>query len=155
MNVNGEIVMEEKRKGGRTRGSKNVVTGVTKAEIASFFSELTASNYRWRQRVKRVLDGGADAREFRYWSQIALDRSIGLPTKAGAEKPQGQPLIFVSRSGYLPYDSRANPEIDERSRRLNAENDKQLALEAAQRAAPVVPEPEGEPELEIVPEPPR
>jgi len=52
VNVNGEIVMEEKRKGGRTRGSKNLVTGVTKVEIASFFSELTASNYRWRQRVE-------------------------------------------------------------------------------------------------------
>jgi len=105
---------------------------------------------------KRVLDGGADAHEFRYWSQIALDRSIGTPAKAGAEKPQGQPLIFVSRSGYLPYDSRANPQIDERSRQMNIANDATLALEAGERAKPVVIEPEAEPEetLERVIPPP-
>jgi len=67
---------------------------------------------------------------------------------------QRPPLIFASQTGYLPYDSRhpANKEIDARSTQFNVENDQKLALEAAK---PVVIEPEAEPELEIVPEPPR
>jgi len=57
---------------------------------------------------------------------------------------QRPPLQFVSQTGYLPYDSRhpASKEIDARSREINIENDKKLALEAAERAAPVVIEPE-------------
>jgi hypothetical protein len=43
---------------------------------------------------------------------------------------QQKPVLFVSRHGYKPYDARANPEIDERSRRLNAELEADLKLES-------------------------
>jgi len=148
---------------GRALGSKNKnpsIPKVTKVEIASFFSQLTAENYRWRQRVKRVLDGGADAHEFRYWSQIALDRSIGTPAKGVIKQEQRPPVIFIGK----PWDpdNPHNKAMDARSARMIEAKDQQLALEAADRKAaeviehgPAQPEPESEEGLErVIPPPP-
>jgi hypothetical protein len=112
-----------------------------------------------RERLWQTLHGvrPASTQEFLAVLKFCADYGIGTPVRMTGDVVQRPPLQFVSQTGYLPYDSRhpSNKEIDARSREMNIANDKQLALEAAQRAAPVVPEPESEPELEIVPEPPR
>jgi len=87
--------------------------------------------------------------------RFVWDRGIGTPVKMTGDVVQRAPLIFISPTGYLPYDSRhpANKEIDARSRQINVENDAKLAIEAAERAAPLVLESEptkGDPDAETL-----
>ena len=78
-----------------------------------------------------------------------------MQLESGPQKPA---VVFVSTTGYRPYDpeSPINKELNARSAAMNAANDAALALEAAERAKPVVIEPEAEPEetLERVIPPP-
>ncbi len=110
-----------------------------------------------RQRLWETLHGlrPASTQGFLAVMKFCADYGIGTPVKMQADGVQKASVLFVSTRDYKPYDARANPEIDERSRRINLENDAKLALEAAERAAPVVPEPEPEGEtLELLPPPP-
>jgi len=86
--------------------------------------------------------------------------AYGNPGKMQMESgPQKPSVVFVSTTGYRPYDpeSPINKELNARSAAMNAANDAALALEAEARAKPpVVIEPEAEPEetLERVIPPP-
>jgi hypothetical protein len=142
---------------GRPKGSKDSISREVKQNMAEFFSNLTAGNLRWRQCVDRILSGVATkgdlsyAREFRAWSGIALDRSLGTPAKAVIKEAQRPPVIFVSPPPWDP-EKPINKEMNARSERMNAENDAKLALEATDRKAEVIevtPKDEGE-ALEVV-----
>src|SRR6266446_1973549 len=128
--------------GGRAPGQKNLSVGETKREIKAFFQELTIDSMRWRQNVKRHLETAYDAREFRFWSTIALSYRFGVPGKMADEGVQREQLIFATTHGYVPWDSRA-PEaarLNARSAQLNEAKTQELALQAETREAekPVV-----------------
>ncbi len=110
-----------------------------------------------RQRLWETLHGlrPASTQEFLAVLKYCSDYGIGTPIKMQADSVQKASVLFVSTRDYKPYDARANPEIDARSRQINRENDQKLALEASERAKPVVidQEPEGE-TLELLPPPP-
>jgi hypothetical protein len=110
-----------------------------------------------RERIWQTVNGlrPASTAEFLAVMRFCADYGIGRPVPMKDDAVQRASVLFVSSRDYKPYDARANPEIDERSRQMNLENDRKLALEAAERAKPTVIEAESEPELEIVPEPPR
>jgi hypothetical protein len=120
---------------GRPKGSKDSISREVKQNIAEFFTHLTSGNLRWRQCVDRILSGVATksdlrhAREFRAWSGIALDRSLGTPAKATIKEVQKPPVIFV---GVKPWE---NDPCGEKSAQMIRDKEAQLQLEAADRKA--------------------
>ena len=147
--------------GGRAPGQKNLTVGETKREIKAFFQELTIDSMRWRQNVKRYLETAHDAREFRFWSTIALSYGFGTPTKMQSEGGAQKSLTFAMTHGYLPWAPEVDPMREQTTRMIKAKEEREqlLALEEGKKtvieakAAPD--EPEGE-TLESVspPEPP-
>jgi hypothetical protein len=114
--------------------------GETKREIKAFFQELTIDSMRWRQNVKRYLETAHDAREFRFWSTIALSYGFGTPTKLQSEGGAQKSLIFAMTHGFQPWDERVDP-LRERAAAMiqaKAERERLLALEEAKVEAPVV-----------------
>ncbi len=163
------ITMERKKRGGRIPGSKNRSTLIGK-DVAETLKnwlgfdsaavergQLNAAGYRGRLKLKAMWDDERPVDpQFVVLAKFLFSYAFGNPGKMVMDSGQKQAsVLFVSSRDYKPYDARANPEIDERSRQMNLENDKQLALEAAEKAKPVVlePEPEGE-TLELLPPPP-
>jgi hypothetical protein len=123
--------------GGRAIGQKNKVKTETKQSMSQFFESLTADNYRWRTRVKRILDGGGAPQDFHKWSLIALDRTLGTPGKhqvAGEQRPQ---LAFLTTHSYLPWDARAPAAaaINARSVLMIEGKAEEIKLQAETRAA--------------------
>jgi hypothetical protein len=138
-----EITMDEKKKtpgtgrgAGRARGSKNVLTAEVKADIASFFKNLTIESMAWRRNVARHLEGAHDAKEFRFWSTIGLQYAFGTPTKMVPEGTKRESLIFLTTTGLAPWDERADSMKDITDRMLSekAAEEKVLALEAKKPA---------------------
>jgi len=97
------------RGSGRKPGSKNKLTIEVKQSMAQFFEHLTAENLAWRQRLDRIFSSKTTTHDdrtdqsFRAWSGIALDRTLGTPAKAVVEKPQRDPVLFVSAFGHKPW----------------------------------------------------
>jgi hypothetical protein len=122
--------------GGNVKGRPPKVARETKVEIAAFFSELTASNYRWRLRVKRILDGRGTLQDFHKWSLIALDRTLGTPGKHQEAVEQRNPFIFATLHGYLPWDARAPAaaEMNARSVRMIEGRAEEIKVQAEARA---------------------
>jgi hypothetical protein len=144
-----ETIMDEKAKpkprkgtvgGGRAIGQKNKVKTETKQSMAEFFESLTSSNYRWRTRVKKILDAerGVTEQDFHKWSLLALDRSLGTPGKHQEAAQYRELLVFSSPTGYAPYDSRhpAALEMDRRSRQMNLAKEEELRMRALEAAKP-------------------
>jgi len=114
-----------------------------------------------RERIWQTLHGlrPASTQEFLAVMKFCADYGIGTPVKMQADGVQKASVLFVTQHGYMPFDARAYPEVDARSRAMNLENDAKLQLEAAERSKPEVviesepakAEPEGE-TLEIVSE---
>ncbi len=123
--------------GGRKHGQKNLSVGETKREIKSFFQELTIDSMRWRQNVRRHLETAYDAREFRFWSTIALSYRFGVPGKMAEEGVQREPMVFATTHGYLNFDSRAPgaAEMNARSERMILAKSAEIALQAEAREA--------------------
>jgi len=158
-----EIVMDEKRKipgtgrgTGRARGSKNLINGQTKKDVAAFFQDCTTENVRWRQTIKRKLEMAADSNEFIRLTQIALSYAVGKPIPMTPAVSERRSLNFITARG-LPWENdplaQREKEILEAQARDDARNTEQKALEAAGPAAEAA---EGEGEtLELVREPGR
>jgi hypothetical protein len=125
---------------GRAHGSKNLSVGETKREIKAFFQELTIDSMRWRQNVRRHLETAYDAREFRFWSTIALSYRFGVPGKMAEEVGQRPTVIFASTSSYLPFDSRAPgaAEMNARSAAMNAAKEQELRMQALEAKGEVI-----------------
>jgi hypothetical protein len=134
-----ETIMDEKKAkpkkgtvgGGRAPGQKNLTVGETKREIKAFFQELTIDSMRWRQDVKRYLETAHDAREFRFWSTIALSYGFGTPTKMQSEGGAQRSLIFAMTHGFQPWAPEVDP-LRERAAAMiaaKAEREQLLALE--------------------------
>jgi hypothetical protein len=152
--------------GGRAIGQKNKVKTETKQSMAEFFESLTSSNYRWRTRVKRILDAerGVTEQDFHKWSLLALDRSLGTPGKHQVAGEQRLQLAFLTSHGYLPWDARAPAAaaLNARSQRMIEGKAEEIVIQAEARASEaaekaVVDAPKGDPEgevLESVSEPP-
>jgi hypothetical protein len=107
-----ETIVDEKKKipgsgrgTGRKLGCKNVLAPAAKQSMAQFFESLTADNYRWRTRVKRILDGerGTTEQEFHKWSLLALDRYRGTSAKHQPEGEKRQSLYFVTTTGLYSW----------------------------------------------------
>jgi len=157
---------------GRARGSKNALPPMGKGfrevlrnmmaiddESVERLKKINGAAVSARQRLWETLHGirPASTAEFLSILKYCSDYGIGRPVPMKDDAVQKPALVFTSIHGYQPWSplAPANREMDARSAKMNAENDKQLALEAAERAKPVVLEADSEPELEIVPEPPR
>jgi len=164
--------MSEKRKktGGRKPGSLNRRTIVGKNvsetlkawlgfddESVARTGMIDGRGYGGRLKLEAMWNKGRPIDpQFIALGKFLFSYAYGNPGKMQMESgPQKSSVLFVTQHGYMPYDARANPEIDARSRAINLENDAKLQLEAAERAKPVVPEPESEGEtLELLSPPP-
>jgi hypothetical protein len=122
---------------GRKLGSKNVLAPEAKQSMSQFFESLTAENYRWRLRVKRILDGGGTLQDFHKWSLIALDRTLGTPAKHQVAGEQRDQLLFITTHGYVPWDARAPAAaaLNARSVRLIEGKAEEIKLQAETREA--------------------
>lgn len=95
--------------------------------IAEFFTNLTRGNLRWRQRAARCLEGGdgLTPQEFRVWTRLALDYSIGTPSKHVAEKPEREPFLFINyRPDHDPMEAKTTAMLAAKQ-----EEERLLALE--------------------------
>jgi hypothetical protein len=111
--------------GGRVKGVPPKVTTETKANIAEFLTNLTTGNLRWRQRVARILDGNTMPQDFLAWSKVAFDRSLGLPAKYQAPKPEKEPFLFINyRHGDDPMRQKTDLMIE-----AKAQEERLLAIE--------------------------
>jgi hypothetical protein len=142
-----EIMDKEKAKppkgtvgGGRKHGQKNLSVGETKREIKSFFQELTIDSMRWRQNVRRHLETAYDAREFRFWSTIALSYRFGVPGKMAEEGVQREPMVFATTHGYQSWDPRAPgaAEMNARSQRMIEAKSEELKVAALEAKGEVI-----------------
>jgi hypothetical protein len=73
-------------------------------------------------------------------AKFLFSYAYGTPSKHQPNVVQRDPLLFISTTGYTPWDP-ANPlakEMNERSARMIAEGDARLALEAAERKGEVI-----------------
>jgi len=120
--------------GGRKKGSQNLVPANLRAVLREV---LGLENLVIRKRLQRWFEtgdaGGLDhgaglgSATFR---QILLMGNGQVKHSMESGDKQQLSVLFVSTKNYKPYDARANPEIDERSRRLNAELEADLKLES-------------------------
>ena len=122
---------------GRRLGSKNVLAGEVKKDIATFFKGLTVESLKWRTNVAHHLLDAPSQPEFRFSSKIALEYGFGTPAKMEPEgKQQRDPRVFVTLNGLLPWDERANPMKAKKDAMIKAKEDDErlLALEAKKPA---------------------
>jgi hypothetical protein len=171
-------IMNEKPKkpkgtvgGGRAPGQKNILPPLGKSARETLQNmlgfddaavartgQINGPGVAARQRLFETLHGlrPSTPKEFLEALRFVWDRGIGTPTRMRDDAVQKPSLIFTTIHGHQPWSplAPANREMDARSAKMNAENDAQLALEAAERAKPVVIEAEAEPELELIPPPP-
>jgi hypothetical protein len=126
------------KSGGRVKGQPPKITAEVKQSMSEFFAHLTSGSLRWRQCVERILSGVATdqdlryARDFRAWSEIALDRSLGTPAKAVIEKSAAPTLIFATTQGHLPWSPLAPgaTRMDARSAAMNEAKAQELQTQA-------------------------
>jgi len=125
---------------GRAHGSKNLAVGEVKREIRAFFQELTIDSMRWRKNVRTHLEMAPDAREFRFWSTIALSYRFGVPGKMAPEGVERAPMIFATTHGYQSWDPRAPgaAEMNARSRRMIEAKAEEIKLQAIEAKGEVI-----------------
>jgi hypothetical protein len=107
-------------------------------DVVARTGQINGPGVAARQRLAETLSGTRPATPMEYLAYLKFvwDRGIGLPTKMRDDAVQKASVLFVSQSGYVPFDARAHPEIDERSRRMNAANDEEIRLRALEKAKP-------------------
>lgn len=125
---------------GRTKGSKNILSGDLKKDIREFFTNHTIGSMKWRENVVMHLEKAPNAQEFYKWSVLAYGYMVGRPGLMTPEAALRSGFAFVSSDGYLPWDARATgaAALNARSQAMIEAKEADLKLQAEAKANEVI-----------------